>query len=254
MPVVTRLADVITTWGDALARVHPGALRLGDRCMTVYPPVDLAEFRPRRESRDAARAKLELAGHSPVVGSLGVLNPQKGHEYFIEAAARIRADYPGALFRILGTSSPAHESYERALRTKVAELGLESSLRFVDPGPRAAELLQGLDVFALTSVPRSEGMPTAILEAMACAKPVVATDVGAVRELVSDGSTGVVVPAENPAAIADAICSLLADDRRRATLGENGLTAANERFSLEHLADLHARAYAIADHRRGSEP
>ncbi len=95
-------------------------------------------------------------------------------------------------------------------------------------------------------------MPTAILEAMIAGKPVVATDVGAVRELVADGETALLVPPGRPTDLAAAIERLLTDDALRARLGAAGRERALEHFSLDRLAALHQSAYekAVA-HRRG---
>ncbi len=249
MPIVKRLADELTVWGEGLVRAHPGADALAARTTIVYPPVEQAAFRTDPELRRSVRAELGLADSTPLVGTVGLLNPQKGHEHLIRAASIVRRQIPAARFLVIGASSPAHGSYEDDLRTEARDLGLSGALSFVDPGTRVPELMQALDLFAMTSVSRSEGMPTAILEAMACAKPVVATRVGAVDELVEDGRSGLLVPPASPSAVAGAIARVLEDDELRSSLGARGRALATERFPLEGLADLHAGAYARAAER-----
>lgn len=252
MPLVVALADVITSWGVAVAGMHPGAVRLGDRLVPVFPPLDAAEYEGVPERRPHARAQLGAGHRDLVIGTVGNLNPQKGHEHLVGAFARARQVEPRAVLRVLGASSPAHPEYEQRLREEAAELGLPPrAVEFADPRDRVPELLPGFDVFALTSVPRSEGMPTAILEAMATGLPVVATDVGSVSELVEHGTTGLVVPPEDPAAIGAALARLLSHPDERRTMGERGRQRARERFSLDALADLHLGAYELAVARRG---
>ncbi len=195
------------------------------------------------------RAELGLADETPPIGTVGLLNPQKGHEHLIRAAAIVRRRTPSARFLVIGASSPAHGAYEEGLRAEADDLGLRGALSFVDPGPRVPELLQALDLFVMPSVARSEGMPTAILEAMNCAKPVVATRVGAVDELVEDGASGLLVAPASPQAVAGALARLLKDDELRSSMGARGRALALERFPLEGLADLHAGAYARAAER-----
>lgn len=254
MPFVLRRSDALSCWGRALSRAHPGSERLGERLVHVFPPVDIDRFAPDPELRSAARTALEVPAGAVVIGAVGVRNPQKGHEWLVRAAARVRARAGHAVFRVLGSASPAHLDYMRAVEREALELGLDSTaLRFVDPGERVDELLQGFDVFAMSSVPRSEGMPTVILEAMACAKPVVATDVGATAELVADGVTGVLVPALDPAALADALGRMIADPELRARTGAAGLERARSDFDLDTLGDLHALAFEQAlVHRRSA--
>ena len=98
---------------------------------------------------------------------------------------------------------------------------------------------------------RSEGAPFSILEAMAAGLPVVATDVGGVRELVADGETGLLVPAGDPARLAEALRSLLADPALRRRLGAAGHARARERFDLRALRDAHLELYARELTRRG---
>lgn len=246
MPIVKRLADELTVWGEGLVRAHPGADALAARTTIVYPPVDQSAFLPDPELRRSVRAELGLADSAPLIGTVGVLNPTKGHEHLIRAASIVRRQIPAARFLVIGASSPAHGSYEEGLRREARELGLDDALSFVDPGTRVPELMQALDLFVMTSVSRSEGMPTAILEAMSCAKPVVATRVGAIDELVEDGGSGLLVPPASPSAVAGAITRLLGDDELRSSLGARGRALASERFPLAGLADLHAGAYARA--------
>lgn len=253
MPLVLRLADAISCWGRELSRVHPGADRLGDRLVHVFPPVAHERFAPDAAARARARRELEVPERAVLIGTVGVRNPQKGHEWLVRAAAQVRDSHPQAVFRILGGASPAHGKYMTAVEQEARALGLDDTVvRFVDPGRRVPELLQAFDVFAMPSVPRSEGMPTAILEAMACAKPVVATDVGATRELIEDGVTGELVPALDANALAAAVARLVDDSDLRQRQGEAGRTRARREFDLETLADLHALTYerAIAHRRR----
>ena len=254
MPFVVRMADAITTWGRELAVRHPGAVGLGERCITVFPPVDAADFERAAEHRAAARRELGVPDGALVVGTVGNRNPSKGHEWLVRALEIARRERPEAVGRVLGAASPPHADWERAVRAEAAERGLPMPQAFdlVDPGRRVPELIGAFDVFALSSVPRSEGVPTVILEAMAAGVPVVATDVGAVSELVEDGVTGLVVPPLDAEALGGAILTLARDAALRASFAETARERARERFGLERLADIHLHAYRTAvAHRAG---
>jgi glycosyltransferase involved in cell wall biosynthesis len=120
-----------------------------------------------------------------------------------------------------------------------------------DAGARVPELLPAFDVLALSSVPRSEGMPTVILEAMACGLPVVATRVGAVAEEVVDGQTGLIVEPLDDDALAGALARLAADAQLRGRMGAAGRDRFEQSFRLDVLADIHVRAFELAlAHRR----
>lgn len=254
MPLVTRLADAVMSTGIEVARVHPGAQAFGDRLLPYYPPVDTRAFSPDPARRASARAELGVPEGACLIGTVANLNPQKGHEYLIRAAALVHRTGPDLAVRILGAHTPTQSAYGDAVRAEAAALGLleNGRLSFVDPGSRVAELLPAFDLFLLTSVPRSEGVPTVILEAMACGLPVVATDVGAVREVVEDGVTGFVVPPLDTEAIARATRRLLDDPALRTRMGEVARRRAVERYDVEVCAATHVRAFetAIAHHRR----
>ena len=248
MPLVSRLSDSMTTWGEALADSHPGARRLGARRITVYPPVRESAFSPDQQARARARAELGVEADQVLVAAVGVRNPQKGHEWFVRAAALLAPRFPQARFLVIGAPSPSHSDHMAEVVGEAERAGLLAGdvLGFVDPGARVAELTQAIDVLAMSSVPRSEGMPTVILEAMTNATPAVATDVGATGELIEDGVSGLVVGAQDPEAMADAIGGLLADPARREAMGSAARERASRRFGLERLADLYAGAYELA--------
>jgi len=246
MPFVLRLADSVTTIGRALAASHPGVLGLGERCVVTSPPVDFTRFAPDAGRRAAARAELGIPEGAVAIGTVGNRNPTKGHRALIEAVHRLAERHPGAVLRIMGAPSPVHAAYERSLHEAIADHGLAGRAAIVDPGARVAELLPALDVFAMSSVPRSEGMPTSILEAMGCAIPVVATDVGAVAEEVEDGATGFVVAPLDGHALAAALDRLAADAGLRARLGAAGRARVLEHFGLERVVGNRRRAYEAA--------
>lgn len=250
MPAVVRLADVVMTTGRTVAEVHPGAQSLGDRLVPFVPPVDVDVFRPDAERRAAARVLLGVEADEVVIGSIGNRNPQKGHEHLIRAVGRVRAEAgDAAALRIRGAVSPIHPEHEALLQRELAAAGLPAeSLGELPPDTTVQDLLPGFDIFALTSVPRSEGIPTVILEAMACAIPVVTTDVGGVAEVVVDGETGFVVTHD----VAPRLAELVAGSDQRTRMGAAARAHATRHFSVDRCADLHAGAYehALASSRR----
>lgn len=248
MRAVTRYADAIMSTGHEVARVHPGALAFGDRLVPYLMPVDVSEFAPDSERASAARTELGLGSSDLVVGTVNNLNPMKGHITFIRAAALLRRRLPTARFVLLGATYEYRSDYTQMLLDEAESLGLEvgNDLLIVDPGSRVSQLAPALDLFWLTSEPRSEGTPTTVEEAMALGIPVVAADVGGVRELVDDGETGYLVSPRDPEALAAATEPLLDDPERRRRMGEAARVRAVADFNLDRCADLHLIAFERA--------
>src|SRR4051794_38017235 len=143
MPLVTRVADVITTWGRQLGLEYPGTERLGERWIPVFPPVAEHTFVVTPERRAAARAELGLDDDAIAIALVGMRNPSKGHDHFIRALARARKSNPPLRARILGPPSPAHADYEQSFRREAEGLGLlrDGVLDILDAGSRVPELL-----------------------------------------------------------------------------------------------------------------
>ncbi len=245
---VRTLATVVMTTGRKILAHFPGAEHVRGRLVPFIPPVDTEAFRPQPRLRAEVREEWGVPHDVPVVGSVANINPQKGIDVLIEAFARLRATLPTAHLVLVGSEYDAHEGYSRALRARMGELGLveDREVHFLGTRPDVGRQLQGFDLFALASVPRSEGIPTVVLEAMASGLPVVATDVGGVSEVIDDGVTGRVVPPLDPAAFAAAASSVLHDATGRAEMVEAGRRRAVERFGVERCAEAHVRAYHLA--------
>jgi glycosyltransferase involved in cell wall biosynthesis len=248
MPFALRLSSVMMTSGMAVAAVHPGALSLGDRLISFFPIVDSNRFRPDPGQRAAARRELGLDDSDIVIGNINNINPMKGHRTFIKAAAALKREHPAIRFVILGSTSVAHADYGDALLSEAKSLGLSLGHDMIvrDPGTRVHELAPAMDIFWLTSEPRSEGLSTVVGEAMALEIPVVAANVGAVSESIADGVTGILVPPRDVAAFVTVTSELLVDADRRGKMGREGRMRAQRLYSPESCAQLHREAFELA--------
>ena len=119
----------------------------------------------------------------------------------------------------------------------------------MDPEDRVAELIPAFDIFVLSSVPRSEGIPTAILEAMSCGIPVIATNVGSVTEVVEHRVTGLIVPPKNVQALSDAIISLYSNPIFLKQMSLNSRLKVLNHHTLERCTKSHTRAFLHATER-----
>jgi glycosyltransferase involved in cell wall biosynthesis len=176
------------------------------------------------EARARARVRLGISPGALVVGSVGNFTPKKNHQTLLEATARIAAQH-GKLRLVLVGSGPL----ELALQDSARSLGLMNRVVFAGSRDDVPELLPAFDVFALSS--KYEGLPIALLEAMAAGVPCVATAVGGVPEVVTDGEEGLLVPAGDPAALADALSALADSAALRSGAGRRAAETAR-RFDI----------------------
>lgn len=168
----------------------------------------------------------------PLIGAIGRLEQQKGFDILIHALG----DLQGGTLVIVGEGS------ERGpLEELTRAVGVADRVVWIGWRDDARRYLGSLDVFALPS--RFEGFPLALLEALVARSAVVAADVGSVSEAVLDGKTGLLVPPEDPAALADAIRRLLADGDLRRRLGEQGRRLVLERFTATHMTQAFESLY-----------
>jgi glycosyltransferase involved in cell wall biosynthesis len=188
--------------------------------------VDVQRFRPCGETRMAARRELGIDAAAPVCGIVAALRPEKNHELFLHAAARVLAARPAARFLIIGDGPRRHD-----LERLSAALNLGNAVQFLGSRSDVAELLTALDLFALTS--HNEANPVSILEAMATGLPIVATHVGSVAESVEQEVTGFLVPPDSVDEMASRWLDLMDDGPLRQSMGAAGRRRVVERWSLE---------------------
>ncbi len=168
--------------------------------------------------RSDARRALLLDATRPVVGLIGRITEQKGQEDFVEAALAIAVERPETLFVMVGFAEDAE--LQQRLRQKIAVFGLSDRIRFLGNRDDMASVYAALDLVVAPS--RWEGFGLMLIEAMAAGRPIVATRVGAIPEIVRDGRTGVLVEPRDAQALARAITGMLDDPQRRIAMGEAG--------------------------------
>ena len=204
------------------------------RSTVVLNGVDLNAFHPGIERR-ACRESLGLPEGVLVVGTVGRLHPIKGHDTFLFAAHRIVRERKGVHFLIVGEDISPNRSWEARLRTLTRDLGLEERVHFTGFRRDIPQVMAAIDCFVLPST--FDAFPRGTLEAMACGLPVVATRSGGNVELIEDGTTGYLVPTQDPEAMALRLLELLADPNLRAAIGRAGRA-----WAEVHLgADTHAQ-------------
>lgn len=223
-PATTRLVAVSDSEADlAVARGVVGR----DRCAVIPNGIDPS---PPPPTEPGLAERLGLPPGTTIVGTAGRLSAQKAPEVLIDAWGRAARDRSDVHFVWMGDGEDRAGAEDAAAATGVAE-----RVHLLGHVDRAAGLMHELAVFTLGS--RFEGGPYAPLEAMRVGVPVLATDVVGTRDCIDHGRTGVLVPPDDPAALAVALGALLddADDRRR--LGEAGRAAVQDRFSVHRMAD-----------------
>jgi glycosyltransferase involved in cell wall biosynthesis len=186
------------------------------------------------------REEWGLPAEALVVGAVGRLVEQKGHATLLEAAARLRDCFPSLHLVLVGEGELA-----AALRARADALGLGDRLHLLGWRPDADACMAAFDVLAHPS--RWEGLGLVLLEAMARARPIVASRVSAIPEIVADGQTGRLVEPDDPDALARALADLLADPVRRQALGAAGRRRLEERFTVERMTAATVGVYDRAN-------
>lgn len=198
---------------------------------------DLDRFRPDPSARGRLRAELGVPEDAPLIGLVARFDPMKDHRTFLEAAAVVHRRYEAVDFVLCGTRV---DRGNVPLAQRVQALGLDSVTHLLGERYDVPNITAALDVACSSSI--TEGFPTAVGEAMACGVPCVVTDAGDSALLLGDG--GIVVPPQDPAALAEALGELMqAGPARRAELGRLGRERVERHYSLPAIVDRYERLY-----------
>jgi glycosyltransferase involved in cell wall biosynthesis len=205
------------------------------RFAVVYNGVDLSRFRPDR-CGDAVRRELDIPADRVVIGHVGRFHVSKNHPTLLAAFAALRRQVPAVQLLLVG-GGEGRPDIEQTIR----ELGIEGSVTLAGPRRDVPDLLSAMDVFFFPS--RYEGMPNALIEAMACGRTFVASRIPEIVEILPDGLQGQLCDVDDVTAYANQLAALCADPQRRQRLSEMGVRWAREQYSIEASAEALCRQW-----------
>jgi len=196
------------------------------KIVTIYNGVDPDAFRSSM-TRQEARQKMGIEAKAPVVSIIAALRPDKAHHVFLRAARIILRSFPDARFLIVG------DGPERGRLVKLSrELSIDDSVHFLGMRRDLRDILAAVDVNTLSSNPEQETLSVAALEAMSAGVPMVATDVGFMKEIVISGKTGFLANSGDPWDLAEKVILLLRDPKLRMEMGGESKNLVKARFSV----------------------
>ena len=243
----SRLVDMMTAV-SGYARIE--SMEEGikpEKLVTIYNGVDVERFNislsPSEER--TLRHEIGVTESTPIVSCVARLYPVKGHKYLVDAISTVVDRMPAVHFLFIG-DGPLRDSLE----VQINEAGLSEVVHLLGARSDVPKLLAISELHVLASL--WEGLPNALLEAMAARLPVVSTDVGGCSEVVVNGKTGILVPPSNAASLANAILTLLEDNALAKQLGNAGQLRVREHFSWSQNLEGYVKLYSglLAEHSR----
>ena len=184
----------------------------------------------------AVKSELGLPEDKVIVGMIGRINPWKGQLFFLEIAEKIAAKHPNTHFVFVGDPFPGYEPILEELRQGIINKRMEDRVTYLGFRDDIPRVMNALDIFVLPST-LPDPFPTVVLEAMASAKPVVATYPGGSAEMVVEGKTGFLIPGGNVDLGVEILEKLIANPELRVELGKAGRTRVLTEYSLEAFED-----------------
>ncbi|MBI4618813.1 MAG: glycosyltransferase family 4 protein [Desulfobacterales bacterium] len=243
---IYRLPDAIITTGESIKERMVKINKLDNsKIFSIPTGVKLEEFDPNINGQ-YLKKELGIDGITPIVTMVAVLRSWKRHEIFLDAARLVLKDFPKAKFLIVG-EGPRRKNVE----AKIEELGINDFTIMTGHREDIPEILSISDISVLTSE-SSEGVPQALIQAMAMARPVVATNAGGIPEIVSDGQTGMLIEPNDADKLAKSILRLLKDREFAQRIGNNARKLVEYRFSCDAMIDRITNLYkTILSKKRG---
>ena len=235
--VLSRRVNRIIAVSEALKKNLTGTLGIGEEKITkIYNGIQHEVYQNNGDGGTQFKTELGIPQGVPLVGTTARLAPQKGLETLLEAA-RITLDQGKDCFFLVAGEGPVKEELEN----QVNRLNLGENVLFLGRINNVAEFLSCLDIFVLPSI--SEGLSISLLEALAAKKPVVASRVGGIPEIVIDGVTGSLVPPGDPVSLASRIIENLDHPEHSALMGIQGSQRVKEYFNLEDMVKKTEKIY-----------
>ena len=226
-----RYADKIVTVSQAVANhIKQSPFIKDSQVEVIYNGVDNAVYYPMDAS--SIREKFDVAQDALVIGVIGRVNAIKGQNDFIEAVEPLLEKNEQAVAFLAGGVFPGEEWRLEELDKRIASSSVVSQIHRIDYYDKTSELYNMFDIFVLPSI-KPDSLPTVVLEAMACSKPVVGYNNGGIAEMVVDDKSGCLVKPNRPQELSNAISLLLDSSEKREKFGRVGYQRQKELFSLE---------------------
>lgn len=226
--LLKRYGDQVIVVSDAVK--NHWAKHLGQFPMQrIYNGIDVS---PYLQVQSALKAELKLQNEVPVIGMIGRVNHWKGQHYFLEIANIIHQSRPDCHFVLVGDAFPGNEHLETELTKAIDQSGIPSHIHNLGYRTDIPNILRGLDIFVSPST-LPDPFPTVILEAMASAKPVIATEHGGATEMIADPETGGLIPIDDAAAAAKIMLDFLNHPAKLTLAGTKARERILNKFSLE---------------------
>jgi glycosyltransferase involved in cell wall biosynthesis len=202
------------------------------RVSTIYNGIDLSNFLSldRELERVEVRTELSIPSDANLLTTVAVLRPQKGIEYMIRALPAVLASNPNTYYLVVGDGPHRNLLVEEANKSNVGNRVIFTGMR-----KDVARLLSASDVFVLPTL--TEALPTVLAEAMAAKLPIVASRVGGVPEMITDGQNGYLVEPEDVKSLAQACIDLLVSPEKRTAMSAEGWKIVNQKFNIEKQVD-----------------
>jgi len=219
------LPDIVMTTGEEIRQnmINRNGFN-PSKILSIPTGIDLDQFNPAMNTPS-------LPTENFSIGMIGVLRSWKGHNYFLEAVPEIMRKIPETVIYIAG-DGPMRESIEQTIK----KLSLQDSVTLLGHREDIPSIMASLDVIVHPSY-ANEGVPQSLLQAMAMKKPVVASDAGAIKEIVHNGKTGFLIEPRNPAQIAEKVIELYRNEELRNSFGKEGRYLVENQFSFQNMLD-----------------
>lgn len=231
-----RLCDHVVTVSEALRQAAIDAGLSPGKVTAVWNAIDVEPFMAQAASGTTTREELGLRPGDRVVTAIGRLTRQKGYSYLLQSVPSVLDAVPETQFLIAG-DGPLRNELER----EAGVLGIGSSVHFLGYRADVAPIMALSDLVVMPSI--REGLPNVLLEALALAKPVVATTVGGIPEIVTHEVSGILVPPRDPVSLAEGIRRVLTAPDRGRKLGERGQREVTDRFTVAAMVERTTSLY-----------
>jgi glycosyltransferase involved in cell wall biosynthesis len=232
--VYNALCDRIISSGEAIREVLITGGVDPEKIVAIPAGVDVAQFHP---TVSGAAVRQEFGLNAPVIGTVAMFRHSKGHHVLLQAVPEILKSEPRAVFLWVGDGVG-----RPSLQQDITTAGLQTRVQLTGFRDDVAACLAAMDIVVLPSI-QSDGVPQAILQALAMRKPVVASAVGGIPEVIQHQRTGVLVPPNDPQALAEAVVQVLYDPQSAADWARAGGQLIDTHYALEHMIDRTAALY-----------